>query len=87
MKKYVHNYFLDNMRSLKKTFFLWRYLYYTAYKISLIENWNKHKNHSEMNEGRWEYEEVMNLLKKAICKNSKIDIILFDFGGVLSEEG
>ena len=29
----------------------------------------------------------MNLLEKAICKNSKIDVILFDFGGVLSEEG
>jgi len=29
----------------------------------------------------------MNLLEKSICKNSKIDVILFDFGGVLSEEG
>lgn len=29
----------------------------------------------------------MNLLEKSICKNNKIDLILFDFGGVLSEEG
>ena len=26
-------------------------------------------------------------MEKSICKNSKIDVILFDFGGVLSEEG
>ena len=29
----------------------------------------------------------MNLLEKSICKNDIIDIILFDFGGVLLEEG
>lgn len=29
----------------------------------------------------------MNPLENSVCKSSKIDVILFDFGGVLSEEG
>jgi FMN phosphatase YigB (HAD superfamily) len=33
------------------------------------------------------YEGVMNLLEKSICKNRMIDVVLFDFGGVLAEEG
>jgi putative hydrolase of the HAD superfamily len=33
------------------------------------------------------YEGVMNLLEKSICKNKMIDVVLFDFGGVLAEEG
>jgi len=33
------------------------------------------------------YNGVMNLLEKAIHANSKIDAVLFDFGGVLAEEG
>lgn len=33
------------------------------------------------------YEGVMNLLAKSLCKNSTIDVVLFDFGGVLAEEG
>lgn len=32
-------------------------------------------------------EGVLNHLEKSICKSSKIDVVLFDFGGVLSEEG
>ena len=33
------------------------------------------------------YEGVINLLAKSLCKNSTIDVVLFDFGGVLAEEG
>jgi FMN phosphatase YigB (HAD superfamily) len=33
------------------------------------------------------YEGVVNLLEKSICKNRTIDVVLFDFGGVLAEEG
>jgi HAD superfamily hydrolase (TIGR01509 family) len=33
------------------------------------------------------YEEVMNLLEKSILKNPTIDVVLFDFGGVLADEG
>jgi putative hydrolase of the HAD superfamily len=29
----------------------------------------------------------MNLLAKPICENREIDVVLFDFGGVLAEEG
>lgn len=29
----------------------------------------------------------MNLLAKSICENREIDVVLFDFGGVLAEEG
>jgi putative hydrolase of the HAD superfamily len=33
------------------------------------------------------YEGVMSLLEKSISKNKPIDVVLFDFGGVLAEEG
>jgi len=33
------------------------------------------------------YRGVMNLLEKALRRNNLIDVVLFDFGGVLSEEG
>jgi HAD superfamily hydrolase (TIGR01509 family) len=33
------------------------------------------------------YEGVMKLLEKSIIKNGTIEVVLFDFGGVLSEEG
>lgn len=29
----------------------------------------------------------MRLLEKAICERNRIEVVLFDFGGVLAEEG